>query len=153
MRFSEKKIALIKSLPFLYLFNYLIYSVDIRSFVDATHRWWGPNLSHWPRTRMPFHCLVYTGRYIGPTRALIKWRWTLATMIMLYSINLLHQLFEENDLVSFERSVQKLCLFLHIYFAIIYCCCLSLMEFHVAICTAGLPACFKISGHLFSKFI
>lgn len=68
---------------------------------------------------MPFHCLVYTGRYIGPTRALIKWRWTLATMIMLYSINLLHQLFEENDLVSFERSVQKLCLFLHIYFAII----------------------------------
>ena len=89
---------------------------------------------------MPSHCLVCTGRYIGPTRALIKWRWTLATMIMLYSINLLHQLFEENDLVSFERSVQKLCLFLRICFAIIYYFCLLLMKSDVAICTAGLSS-------------
>jgi len=56
---------------------------------------------------MPSGCLVLTGRYLGLTRGFLKWRWTLMTMIILYSINLLQPLFEEEMLVSVERGFKE----------------------------------------------
>lgn len=47
-------------------------------------------------------CLVFAGRYVGLTRLLMKWRWTVGTMVILYSINILHPLLEQNILVSTE---------------------------------------------------
>ena len=55
--------------------------------------------------RMAFHCLVLISRYLGLTRALLRWRWTITTMIILYTFNLLHPLFQEEMLASFKRSV------------------------------------------------
>ncbi|XP_068678559.1 uncharacterized protein [Montipora foliosa] len=53
-------------------------------------------------------CLAQlVGRYIAVTRLLIKWRWTVATMFILYSINTLHPLFERNVLESNERNLIK----------------------------------------------
>ena len=57
---------------------------------------------------MPFHCLVLTARYLGLTRGLLRWRWTMITMIVLYSLNLLHPLLQEEVLASMERLVLKI---------------------------------------------
>lgn len=57
---------------------------------------------------MPFHCLVCTARYLGLTRGLLRWRWTMITMIVLYSVNLLHPLLQEEMLASTERSALKI---------------------------------------------
>ena len=53
---------------------------------------------------MPFHCLVCTARYLGLTRGLLRWRWTMITMTVLYFVNLLHPLLQEEMLASIERS-------------------------------------------------
>lgn len=53
---------------------------------------------------MPFHCVVSTARYLGLTRGLLRWRWTMITMIVLYFVNLLHPLLQEEMLASIERS-------------------------------------------------
>lgn len=57
---------------------------------------------------MPFHCLVCTARYLGLTRGLLRWRWTMITMIVLYAVNLLHPLLQEEMLASTERSALKI---------------------------------------------
>ncbi|XP_044173584.1 uncharacterized protein LOC122957541 isoform X2 [Acropora millepora] len=51
-------------------------------------------------------CLVFAGRYIGLTRLLMKWRWTVASMVILYSINILHPLLQQNILVSSEWKTE-----------------------------------------------
>ena len=53
---------------------------------------------------MPFDCVVCTARYLGLTRGLLRWRWTMITMIVLYFVNLLHPLLQEEMLASIERS-------------------------------------------------
>lgn len=53
---------------------------------------------------MSFHCLVHTARYLGLTRGLLRWRWTMITMAALYFVNLLHPLLQEEMLTSIERS-------------------------------------------------
>lgn len=79
---------------------------DSLSCMNAIQMRWGSTRYPYSlKTRMLFSCLVYTGRYIRLTRVLIKWRWTLGTMVILYSINLLQPLLEESFLVSIERSV------------------------------------------------
>lgn len=57
---------------------------------------------------MPFHCLVHAARYLGLTRGLLRWRWTMITMIVLYFVNLLHPLVQEEMLASMERSALKI---------------------------------------------
>lgn len=53
---------------------------------------------------MPFHGVVCTARYLGFTRGLLRWRLTMITMIVLYFVNLLHPLLQEEMLASIERS-------------------------------------------------
>lgn len=91
---------------------YFATLVFISTFADSLScmnaiqmRWGSTRYPYSLKTRMLFSCLVYTGRYIRLTRVLIKWRWTLGTMVILYSINLLQPLLEESFLVSIERSV------------------------------------------------
>ena len=70
-------------------------------------RLWSSHSSYYKHHpfRMAFHCFVLISRYLGLTRALLRWRWTITTMIILYTFNLLHPLFQEEMLASVERSV------------------------------------------------
>ena len=73
--------------------------------LNLFYRRWLPGVSLNVKNRMTLHCLLLTGRYFGLTRGLLRWRWTMVTMIVLYSFNLLHPLVQDDMVISTGGSV------------------------------------------------